>query len=139
MARYAEAETYLSRVLEIRVRTLGSDHPDTGMASITLARLRQQQGRLDEAEALNRDALDLFEKALGSDHVYVSVALNNLAQVHKTQGRLACLGPRIFGSGNKLQMHPGTTVQVLSNEAISASTSFWSGPLHRALTRGPNP
>ena len=89
MARYAEAETYLSRVLYIRVRTLGSDHPDTGMASITLARLRQQQGRLDEAEALNREALGLFEKALGSDHVYVSVALNNLAQVHKMQGRLS--------------------------------------------------
>ena len=35
------------------------------MTLITIGRLRQQQGRLDEAEAKYRDALAIFEKALG--------------------------------------------------------------------------
>src|SRR4029077_11436890 len=88
MARYAEAENYLGRVLDIQVSALGREHPDTGMTLVTIGRLRQQQGRLDEAEVKYRDALAIFEKALGPDHMYVSVALNNLAQVHKMKGRL---------------------------------------------------
>ena len=87
--RYAEAERFARKALELGRKEFGPDHPHTGAFLNNLALLHQAQGRYGEAEPLQKRALGIREKARGPEHPDVSQSLNNLAELDRAQGRYA--------------------------------------------------
>ena len=76
---YAATEPLYKRVLAIRKKALGPDHPDFATSLNDLGVLYRVQSRYAEAEPLYRRALAIREKELGPDHLDVATTLNNLA------------------------------------------------------------
>lgn len=62
------ADTHLTRALELRREFLGEDHADTLTSLGHLAELREDQGELEEAEALWRRTWESRRQLLGDDH-----------------------------------------------------------------------
>src|SRR5262249_38057145 len=87
--RYSDAIQIAQRVLAIREKALGRDHPDVAGALNNLARLYSDQGRYADAEPLYRQSLAISEKVLGRDHPDVARSLNGLAVLYVDQGRYA--------------------------------------------------
>jgi len=88
-ARYAEAEQFYKRALEIREETMGRDHLKAGTSLNSLATLYRNQGRYAEAKPLYERALRIREEALGPHHPDVATSLNGFAVLHYMQGRYA--------------------------------------------------
>ena len=76
--------------MEIREAALGPDHPDVAADVAALAALVQEQGRLDEAEALYRGAAAVFEASLGPESYDLAITWNNLGALEAARG----WGPR---------------------------------------------
>jgi tetratricopeptide (TPR) repeat protein len=79
--RHAEAEPLLRRMLAVRRRILGEDHPQTAESRDQLAVSLDGQGKYDETDALLRDVLAIRLRTLGDDHPqsaesYVKLAAN---------------------------------------------------------------
>src|SRR5262245_48747264 len=87
--RYSDAIQIAQRVLAIREKALGRDHPDVATALNNLAVLYDNQGRYADAEPLLQRSLVIREKVLGRDHPDVATVLNNLAVLYESQGRYA--------------------------------------------------
>ncbi len=87
--RYAEAEPFARKALELSRKEFGPDHPHTGALLNDLALLYQAQGRYAEAEPLQKSALAIMEKALGPEQPHVATSLFNHAGVLGVQGRYA--------------------------------------------------
>lgn len=87
--KFAEAIPLAQRVLAVRQKALGPDHPDIATALNNLAALYDFLGRYSEAEPLYKRSLTIRIKALGSDDPDVATSLNNLAMLYKNQGRYA--------------------------------------------------
>jgi len=68
MGLTAEAETEFRKVLEIRERTMGSDHADTVASKTALGNLLRSTGRNAEAASLLRASLEYRITALGENH-----------------------------------------------------------------------
>jgi tetratricopeptide (TPR) repeat protein len=83
---YTEARPFFERVLEIRQKVLGEDHPDTAQSLNALANLLSDQGSYQEARSLYERALAIYEKVLGEDHPDTASSLNNLALLLEAQG-----------------------------------------------------
>ena len=84
--RYAEAVPVMERVLAMREKFLGPEHPDTGAALNQLAMLYDAMGVYDKAIPLYRRALAICEKVLGPEHPITAISLNNLAVLYQTIG-----------------------------------------------------
>jgi tetratricopeptide (TPR) repeat protein len=84
---YAEAEPIHKKALEIRQKTLGSNHADIANTLNNLAVLYYNQGKYREAEPLYKQALEIGEKVLGPNHHDVGQSLNNLAGLYSAQGK----------------------------------------------------
>jgi tetratricopeptide (TPR) repeat protein len=91
--RYSDAVPIAQRVLALREKALGRDHPDVATSLYNLASLYDSQGRYADAEPLYQRSLAIREKALGRDHPDVAAALNNLALLNDKQGRYADAEP----------------------------------------------
>lgn len=91
--RYDEALPLAHRVLEIREKILGSDHPDVAAALNNLAALYERKGDLSRAEPLYQRVLTIREKALGPDHPDVAKSLINLAEIYDKKGDFAHVIP----------------------------------------------
>jgi len=87
--RYEEAIPYAERVLQIREKALGKEHPDVAVSLSNLAGLYWATGRYAEAEPLLKRALAIREKVLGKNHPDVAQSLNNLAVLYRDTGRYA--------------------------------------------------
>jgi tetratricopeptide (TPR) repeat protein len=83
-ADYAQAESLLQRVLDIRERVLGPDDPGTAWTLNNLAGLYGEMGRYEKAEPLYQRALDIKERVSGPDHPDTATTLNNLARLYRT-------------------------------------------------------
>ena len=78
---YEQAERHDLRVLELRERALGGDHPYVAMALNNLGVICFRQGKLDEAERHHRRALEIQEAALGADHPHIAMSAISLGNV----------------------------------------------------------
>ena len=87
--RSAQALDAFRQSVEIRVRLLGEEHPDSLACKSGMARLLRQLGKLDEARFLEEDVLDVRERVLGSEHPDTLAARACLAQTLLLQGELA--------------------------------------------------
>ncbi len=81
------------RGLQIRESQLGPDHLDVANSLDNLARLYQDQGRIDEAKALYERALAINERALGHDDPAATAARGRLARLVESRGRRPGLVP----------------------------------------------
>ena len=85
--KYAEAEPFARKALEMGEAKYGPDHPEVATSLNNLAGLYVSQGHYGEAEQLYKRSIGIFEKALGRDHPDVAKLLNNLAGLYQFQGR----------------------------------------------------
>ncbi|MEL7038379.1 MAG: CHAT domain-containing protein [Cyanobacteria bacterium J06592_8] len=85
--KYNEAIPIAERVLEMRQKLLGDEHPSVAESLNNLAGLYESQGRYSEAESLYIQALEMIQKLLGDEHPHVAISLNNLAELYSSQGR----------------------------------------------------
>jgi CHAT domain-containing protein/Tfp pilus assembly protein PilF len=86
---YDEARSLAERVLEIRERVLGSEHPDVAQALNSLAVFYGDIGDYARAEPLYERALTIREKSLGLEHIDVAITLSDLANLYKDRGYYA--------------------------------------------------
>ena len=63
--QYTQADSFLTKALNIREKALGPEHPDT---ILNLALLYYNQGKYELAEPLYQQALGIYEQTLGSNH-----------------------------------------------------------------------
>ncbi len=91
--QYAQAIPLAQRVLAIREKSLGLDHPDVAQSLNNLAALYMAQGNYAAADPLLKHALIIVEKALGLNHPNVATNLNNLALLYQNQGNYAAAVP----------------------------------------------
>jgi CHAT domain-containing protein/tetratricopeptide (TPR) repeat protein len=82
----ARAEPLVRRVLELREKTLGEDHPELAHALGNMASLHIERGEYEKAEPLLNRALAIFEKMLGPSHTDVARTLIYLAKIHRKRG-----------------------------------------------------
>jgi len=91
--KYGEAIAIAQRILAIREKALGTDHPDVAISLNNLAELYRAQGIYQAAEPLYKRSLAILEKALGSEHPNVATSLNNLAGLYESQGNYPSAEP----------------------------------------------
>jgi len=75
---YKEAKPLYEEALDIRRRTLGTDHPDVAETLNNLGAWYYSQGDYAEAKTLFKQALVIWERTLGPDHPNVKTLLNNM-------------------------------------------------------------
>jgi len=84
---YEDATRLDEAALDIRLETLGADHPDVAETLTALGAIYRQQARYAESEAAHSRALEIREQSLGAGHPSVAESLNGLAQAHWYLGR----------------------------------------------------
>ena len=87
--RSTQALDAFRQSVEIRVRLLGEEHPDSLAVKSGMARLLRQLGKLDEARFLEEDVVDVRGRVLGDEHPDTLAAKAGLAQTLMQQGELA--------------------------------------------------
>src|SRR5262249_68190 len=85
--RYADAIPIAQRLLALREKALGRDHPDVATPLYYLALLYHHLGRYSEAEPLYQRSLAIFEKVLGRDHQELATLVHYLASLYHDQHR----------------------------------------------------
>jgi CHAT domain-containing protein/Tfp pilus assembly protein PilF len=85
-ARYAEARTLLTKVLEIREKVLGSDDLLVATTLSFLASSCKATGDYASAEPFFLRALKIKERALGPEHPEVALALTDLGSFYQGIG-----------------------------------------------------
>jgi tetratricopeptide (TPR) repeat protein len=138
--KYADAIPLAQRLLAIREKAFGGDHPDLASPLNNPAALYSAQGRYADAEPLVKRSLAIREKALGSDSLTLAPTLTNLAWLYYHQGRYAESEPlhkrALAIIENTLgHDHPNVAVSLTtlpyytkSKVAMSMSSCFLSGP-----------
>ena len=76
----------LERAVLILERTVGPEHPKTGIALDNLATSHRNLGNHAKALPLQERALAIFEESYGPSHKSTAIALDNLAGTHSTLG-----------------------------------------------------
>jgi tetratricopeptide (TPR) repeat protein len=84
-ARYAKAESFYQRALQIREQHLGPEHSHVADTLDGLARLYFEQGRYIEAETLSLRELQMREQTLEPEHLSMTSPLLNLAYIYRAQ------------------------------------------------------
>ncbi len=69
-----------AHALDVQVRLLGEDHPDTNTARVNLGGLLVMLGRFAEAQPLLERGVAQRERQLGADHPWTATALINLGE-----------------------------------------------------------
>lgn len=88
LGEFGPAEPHTQRAFELRRAVLGADARDTREAQLALARLRSEQGRLDDAEQLLSNLIERRPIAAGSGPPGADAALHFLATNYQRQGRV---------------------------------------------------
>ncbi|CAN0040439.1 unnamed protein product, partial [Ascophyllum nodosum] len=83
--KYDEAKRLYERAVEIWEKTVGSDHPETAMALLSLAALLQAQGRFAETEPLHTRSREILEKSFGPGSLPMATWLTNRAELLDVQ------------------------------------------------------
>jgi tetratricopeptide (TPR) repeat protein len=81
------AEQLQDKIIEMRKKLLGTEHPATLSSIGKLARIYSYQGRWNEAEQLELQVMDMRKKLLGPEHPDTLLAMGNLASTYFDQGR----------------------------------------------------
>jgi tetratricopeptide (TPR) repeat protein len=110
--RYSEAVPIAERVLAIREKALGPEHPDVANSLNNLAALYVEQGRYADAEPLHQRSLAIREKALVPEHPDIAKSLNYVAILYYYQGRYADAEPLFQRSWPFGKRRSGTIIPI---------------------------
>jgi tetratricopeptide (TPR) repeat protein len=91
--KYAQAQPFLEKALEIRRRLLTDDHPGTAVGYGNLATNLHEQGKYAQAQPLFEKALEIFRRLLTDDHPYTAVSYHSVASNLDAQGKHAQAQP----------------------------------------------
>ena len=90
----AEAADSERDALDLRVKFLGRDHPDTLRSLATLALIHQRQAHLIEAELITRYVLAARTRVLGPRNAGTLASARALADLPRSPGAAQAAGPR---------------------------------------------
>jgi tetratricopeptide (TPR) repeat protein len=85
---YASARALQEKVLEIRRRILGEEHPETLASMYNLANTLSAQRDLNGARGFDEKVLEVSRRILGEEHPNTLASMNNLAITLSAQGDL---------------------------------------------------
>ena len=85
--RWEVAEQLEIRVIDMRKKLLGPEHPDTLRSMSSLATTYLDQGRWNEAEQLEIQVVDMSKKLLGAEHPDILTSMENLENAYRNQER----------------------------------------------------
>jgi eukaryotic-like serine/threonine-protein kinase len=86
---YPQAQSLLTRAVDIRRRVLGPRNPETLTSMSSLGGSLMRQGRYAEADRLERETLDIRRRVLGPEHPDTLRSMNSLDSVLLVAGRYA--------------------------------------------------
>ena len=86
---YAGGRQLEQRVLEVRKRVLGEEHPDTLRSMNDLASILQEQGDYAGARQLQESVLEAWKRVFGEEHPDTLTSMNNLAYMLVVHGDYA--------------------------------------------------
>ena len=86
-AKYAKAEPYIKRSLEIAEKIYGPENLNVAAHLNNLAGNYRDRGMYAEAEPLSKRALDIWEKGFGRDDPMVIFALKSYVDLLRRMGR----------------------------------------------------
>jgi non-specific serine/threonine protein kinase/serine/threonine-protein kinase len=84
---YPEAQSLLTRAVDIRRRVLGPEKPETLTSMSSLGKNLWAQGRYPEAEKLDRETLAIRHRVLGPEHRDTLESTNDLSALLVSEGR----------------------------------------------------
>ncbi len=87
--RFQEWESLYHRVIAIKSRVLGPQHPEVAITLTRLGAFLRMQKRYNEAEAAYKESLKVAELTYGNEHPEVATILTNLAMLLRVQTRYA--------------------------------------------------
>jgi len=87
VGQWKEAEELGVQVMEMSLRVLGSEHPDTLTNIADLASTFWNQGRWTKAEELEGQMIEMRRKVLGPEHPDTLASMGNLASTYRNLGR----------------------------------------------------
>jgi tetratricopeptide (TPR) repeat protein len=85
--RYTEVEENFVRVMGIRKRVLGEEHPDTLNSIESLTSTYWHQGRWKEAEELCIQVIGSRQRVQGEEHPDTLNSMHNLGSMYKSSGK----------------------------------------------------
>src|SRR5262245_2804721 len=88
-SRFDDALPILERVLELREKALGPEHPTVAATLHNLASIYREKGAYAKAESLHHRARTIWEKTLGPEDPDVAKSLNNLGILDNAKGEYA--------------------------------------------------
>jgi len=83
---YQKAIEIEHRILLLKEKRLGVEHPDTADSLNSLGKLYYKKGLYSKAEPLYQRTIAIRGKALGAEHTSTETSLNNLALLYEKQG-----------------------------------------------------
>jgi serine/threonine protein kinase len=86
---YLQAQSLLTRAVDVRRQVLGPQYLDTLWSMHNLAVVLQHEGRYAEAEKLDRETLEIDRRVMGPEHPQTLISMNDLAVVLTLEGRTA--------------------------------------------------
>jgi tetratricopeptide (TPR) repeat protein len=92
---YPDAERQMDRVLELRRRVLGEEHPDTLSSMNSMALLYLYEGKYALAEPVFAKVVDLQRRVLGEGHPDTLTSMSNLTLLYRFQGKYAQAQPLV--------------------------------------------
>ena len=125
------AEQLEDRVLDMRKKLLGAEHPDTLTSMANLASTYMNQGRWSEAEQLDIQVMDTRKKILGAEHPHTLTSMANLASTYWNQGRwneAEQLGIQVIDMTKKIlgAEHPDTLTSMANLASTYRNQGRWS-------------
>jgi len=85
-ADYNNALILFEKVLAIREKVLGIDHPSTATTYNNIANIYYDQREYLKALEWNQKSLEITERILGKDHPSTATTYNNIANIYSAQG-----------------------------------------------------
>jgi Tetratricopeptide repeat len=115
--RRTEAEELNTKLIEIRKRILGQEHPVTLTSMTNFARSDWSQGRLKETEELQMQVVEIEGRTLGRENLFTLRIMSSLAMIWKKQGHnnkvLELMAEVVELSNRKLDLsHPDRKIYI---------------------------
>jgi serine/threonine-protein kinase len=132
LGRLDQAETLLTRALELRRTAFGADHPDVARSMVASGQLASARGKYDDAEKEIRDGLAMLRRHLPKDDPEVARAISALGRVLENAGRYPD-GIRELTEAVRLQSRrPGLEADLSASTTELANCYFYTGQYGQA-------
>jgi serine/threonine protein kinase len=122
-----QAESLLNSALERRKSLPGQNTADVAESLVSLALLRTDQARLDDAGRLANDALDLSRRTLPTDHPAVAAATDALGRILEEKGEYQQAIPVLEEAVRLRSLPSGSPADLASSLYELANVHFYAG------------